>query len=157
MGAPTAMDGRLDGKFFEQCFERFARYSGLFPKKTELSARWIGPRKVQAIKSDLDFRLVNREGRVGYFDCKSFHGSKFRYSAIDRDQLRRALDLNDWNVPAGFVVFFREVNRVSFFSALSIALAGPGSSFSPEDGVSLGSLETLDLKPLLPLSGASEK
>ncbi len=157
MAAISAGDGRLDGKFFEECFERFARYCGLFPKKTELSARRIANGRVITLKSDLDYRLANRQGRVGYFDCKNFKGARFEFSDIDEDQLDRAVELNEWNVPAGFVVWFRGVNRISFFSGLRIRSGGHRTSFGPADGLPLGSLETFDLKPLLPLSAASNR
>lgn len=136
------------GKFWEDVFERMCRYNGLFPKKNPLSAKIIGRNRVQLLKSDLDYRVVTRDGRVGYFDCKCYGKSHFVFSDLDSNQVEQAVLFNEWNVPAGFVVFFRDSNEAAFFPGKTIAQAGPGSRFTISEGVSLGRLESLDLKRL---------
>lgn len=140
---------REDGVGFEHIFEKQARRNGLLPIKNELRCKmgWNG--KILLLPSDLDYKLINRRGVVGYFDCKTFADASFNYSWIDKDQLDKAMLYNDWDVPAGFVVLFRATMQVVFFSGHRIAEKGPRNSFSPDDGMVLGGIFDFNLKMLL--------
>lgn len=141
--------GAEEGRIFEKLFIRQAQRNGLLAIKNHLSAKhgWKG--RLILIKSELDFKLITQSGRVGFFDCKSFAGEKFTYSMIDPDQMQRAITYVEWNVPAGFVIWFRKYNRVVFFSVATIANKGPGTSFGPRDGDLLGRYEEFNLKRLM--------
>ena|SRR5258708_3418620 len=93
------------GAWFETLFQWQGRRRGLLIRKNELSARRIGAGRVQTMKSELDFTLIQKPGRVGYFDCKAFDDSGFTFSKLKPHQLKRAIEYNDWGVPAGFVGF----------------------------------------------------
>lgn len=140
-----ADENREYGKLFESVFERMARYSGLLPLKNPLAARFIGKDRLKLIKTDLDFRLITRQGRTGFFDCKTFIKPYFDYSRIDSSQLERAILYNFWMVPSGFVVWFRTINDIRFYSGAMLDAIGPGNRIKPEMGVPLGKLETLQL------------
>ena len=135
-----------EGKIFEELFKQQAQYLGLLPIKQHLSARMLHGGRVKVTKSDLDFRLITREGRVGFFDCKSYGKDSFSYSQIDENQLNLANLYHEWGVPSGFVVWFRPANRVTFFSGPAIVSKGPQSSFGPEDGQYIGRFERFDLR-----------
>ena len=137
------------GKQFEEEFKTRAKLNGLYAEKCELNARRLPGGGVKVLKSELDYKLINQAGRVGYFDCKSYAGDSFVFSQLDPNQLERADRYNYWNVPSGFVVWFRQINRIVYFSGFVVTRKGAGSSFSEEDGISLGSIENFDLKPLL--------
>ena len=147
-GYSTGATNRIAGQFFEETFERFAFYQGFLPKRNLLSAQPKGGNRWQPVKSQLDWNVYKKGGAVAIVDCKSFQGSHFTYSDIDPKQIARALEFNHWMIPSGFAVYFRAVNRVSFFSGWAVEEKGPRSRFVPTDGVQLGSLENFVLSPI---------
>ena len=144
----TVLENKEKGLLFENFFQRQARIQGFLCLKNELSARYIGKGRLIAIKSDLDFRLI-RQGKVGYFDCKSFSTEKFTYSDLNKDQIDRALRYNEHDVPAGFIVYFLDLKLVRYFSGAYIDKKGPRTSFSHMEGQNLGSIFNLNLRHLL--------
>lgn len=140
---------KSEGDIFEELFLKQAQRNGLLPIKNPLSARHTYSGRVQLLKSDLDYKLISQSGRVGFFDCKSFQGAHFDHSAIEPDQIKRAATYNYWNVPSGFVVWFRGINVISFFTGAQIATKGPRTSFRPPEGQILGKFDGFDLKRLL--------
>lgn len=146
MGAKANRD---TGALFEDLFKKMAQMNGLLPIKNYLTARIIYAGKIQLMKSELDYKLINQDGQVGYFDCKTYDDKKFSYSNLEPKQIERAKLYYDWGVPSGFVVWFRESNRVIFFTGKDIVQKGPGNSFNDQEGLWLGRAERFDLKGLL--------
>lgn len=144
-----ALTNKDEGNIFEQRFLKQARSNGLWAKKNELCCKFIYGGHLRVVKSNLDYFLADQLGRVAYLDCKSYGGDFFTYSDIDKDQLDRAVEFNNWNIPAGFVIWFRVLNRISLFTGLKISANGPRSRFEPMDGLFLGSFEEFDLKGIL--------
>lgn len=140
---------KAEGAAFEHIFSIQARLNGLFCEKNNLSAKFIPGRRTLIIKSELDYKLIDRSGCVGFFDCKSYAKEFFNFSDIDKNQLLRAIRYNDWNVPSGFVVWFRAINKVVSFSGHLIQGYGPGHKFLYDHGRSIGSIEGFNLKDIL--------
>lgn len=149
--------GQAHGKAWEQIILARARSNGLLAEKIQLSAFFIGGGGVKVVKSDLDFRVLNRAGRVAFFDAKTYSQAFFDYSDLlaakePKDhQINRTLLYQGWGVSSGFLVWFRPVDRVSFFTGDRIAQAGPGSRFTPLDGLCLGTVQSFSLKSILEL------
>lgn len=149
-GTPDgARKGRIEGNQFQNIFERMAKLNGLYAERNHLTAKFTYSGRTRVMKSELDYKLINREGRLGFFDCKSFEGSQFNYSMIEEHQVRRAAFYNQWRIPSGFVVWFRTPNRVVFYSGMQIFLKGAGNSFTPDEGTQLGQYHNFDIKKLL--------
>lgn len=144
-----ADENRQEGKIFEDIFVRQAMRNGLLPIKNYLSAKHTYNGRVQVMKSELDFTLINQEGHVAFVDCKSFGNDYFTYSQLDRKQVERAMTYNHWKVPSGFVVYFRPVNRIVYFTGGHIEMLGAGARFTALGGVQLGSFQNFDLKRVL--------
>ena len=140
---------RAEGNAFEKLFLLQSRRNGLLATKNNLTAKYLPTGRLLVEKSELDYRLVNQAGRVGYFDCKSFAESHFTYSTIDVEQIKRAATHNFWSVPAGFVIWFRAVDVVAFFSGRQIEKEGPRSRFEFNHGLKLGKFHEFDLRLLL--------
>jgi len=143
------MKGRDYGQAFEQIFLERGQLNGLFVRKNPLSCRHVWGGRLQLVKGLLDFMLVSPHGIVGFFDTKSFGGDKFAFSEIDEGQLKMADTFNKWNVPAGFVVYFRDLDAVVYFKAGDLYRKGPRSSFGVIDGKYLGTVFNFDLKVLV--------
>lgn len=126
---------------FEELFVRACKLDGLLALKNELSFRWLPQGRIMPLKSDLDFRLIDSLGEVAFVDTKSFDSDQFTFSDIDAKQLDRAVEYNQWEVRAGFCVWFRKPNVISFFLGTQVRSAGPRSVFNPPDGLQLGRFE----------------
>lgn len=147
----TTFSNREEGKTFELIFERQCKLSGLWVEQNHLKAKRGYKGRLIAMESNLDFTVVDKGGRVGFFDCKSFDGESFKFSEIPPHQLDLATRYNDWKVPAGFVVWFREVDRVVFFSGAFLRAVGGGNSLCWSGGVQLGKWSRFDITiPLTP-------
>lgn len=142
-------ENKSNGLTFEDLFQKQARRSGFLVKKNPLTARHTWTGRVQLLKGELDFTIVNPHGKVGYFDCKSWGSDHFIYSDIDAKQIERAVLWNEWMVPAGFICWFRPINQIVFFSGRKINQAGPRTRFTVKDGLVLGRFETFDLRALM--------
>mgnify|MGYP000464511125 CR=1 FL=1 len=147
-GYSTGATNRITGQFFEETFERYALYQGFLPKRNMLSAQPKGGNRWQPVKSQLDWNVYKKNGMCAIVDCKSFQSGYFTYSSLDEKQVERALEFNRWQIPSGFVVWFRAVNKVSFFSGAAIEKAGPRTRFLPEHGTVLGRLQDFVLSPI---------
>lgn len=136
---------RQRGNAFEDMFERLLRYQGFLPLKNRLTVRVIGKGKYLPEKSQLDYTIIQRTGEVGFFDCKSYEGDSFRFSQITKHQLDRAIMYNLWLVQAGFIVWFRKINQIVYFSGVRVKDL-EGHSIGPSNGMILGPLENFIFK-----------
>jgi penicillin-binding protein-related factor A (putative recombinase) len=144
------LSGKDAGTTFEKLFERQCQLAGLWAFSNDIRAKrgWKG--KLVELKSNLDYTVMRRGGGVGFFDCKTFDHPHFTFSEIPEHQLELARRYNEFGIPAGFVVWLRPINAVSFFSGWLVASRGPGSRYVPLDGRMLGSWERFDPALLLP-------
>ena len=133
-----AEHNRLAGARFEKTFEHFARLAGLLVVRQPLAFRWRQGGKAVAIRAELDYALVSRQGQVGWFDTKSWGGKAYPRSALTVHQVARAYTYNRYNVPSGFVVEFRALDAVVFFSGRMAQALTKGRSLAPDDGLYLG-------------------
>lgn len=152
-GYTQQASNRIRGKFFEEALQTHARLRGFFIRKTELTAKFIAKNRSLIQKSELDFQIIRRDGRVGYFDCKTYDKDFFYFSDISESQLKRSCDYLIWNVPSGFITWFRTVNQVAFFRADFLRRTGPGTRFTASMGIPLGKIEGIDLAPIFTLQG----
>lgn len=140
--------GRDAGTAFEELFERQCKLEGLWPDPNLIKARRAWKGRLQALPSNLDYTLMGRGGRIGFFDCKTFDKPYFTYSDLskgDREhQIELAARYNEWGFHAGFVVWFRPINRVVFYPGWLIAARGERTRFLPTDGAEIGTWSRFD-------------
>lgn len=148
-GAIRSKKNRDNGKSFEEIFIKQARLNGLLVIKNYLTCRFVNAGQIQIIKGELDFKVANQNGRVGYFDAKSYAADHFVFSALDEHQVKRSVVYNDYRIPSGFIVYFRPSNKIVFYDGKTIHSKGPRSRFEARDGLMLGGLEQFDLKTIL--------
>ncbi len=133
--------GKDAGTTFEKVFERACHLSGLWAEPNHIRAKpgWNG--RLQKLKSKLDYDVMGRGGKLSFVDCKTFDNPYFTFSDIPSHQLGLAARYNEFGFSSGFVVWFRPINTVSFFSGWLIQQRGPGTRFLPQDGIRLGTWE----------------
>lgn len=141
-----AVRNRDNGSFFEAFLEHQAKLLGLLVKKNKLTAQYTYNGRVQVEKSELDFTLGMKPGRVAFVDAKSFNGDRFTFSDLSENQIERAAWYNEWRIPAGFVVYLRKIGGVVFISGETIKKKGPRNSFGIEDGILLGKFPNANLR-----------
>lgn len=139
---------RAYGETFEKIFIRQAKSNGLYAKKNPTGCITTHNRIIR-IKSDLDFRLTNKQGRTAFVDTKCFDEDFFTYAQIKEKQLNQAVTNNHWNTPSGFVVWFRKSSQIQFYSGLTISLNGPRTRFDESNGLPLGIYSNFDLNKVL--------
>lgn len=145
---------RAFGDGFEKILEARARSNGLLALKNELSARWVGKGRVQAIKSDLDYRIIQRGkpfSAVAYVDAKTFDNAYVDFSWLKEHQVDQARIYWEWGLPTGFICWLRKLDIVVFYSYPTIVAGGPGTRFHPRDGISLGTIAEFDLRAIFTL------
>lgn len=108
---------------------------------------------MKIVPGGLDFTVATREGRVGFFDAKSFNSDKVKFSELRPHQIDRAKLYNEWNIPAGFVIFLRVTKFVFFYSGLQVSRF-QGRSLSPADGLLLGRWDQFSPAKLFEKKGA---
>lgn len=141
-----AINPRVEGKQFEQIFQKIAKMRGYFARKMQLSAKYIGPGKLMAVKGELDFQLIHPDHGIAFLDCKTFMTDSFSFSQLSEHQVNLAMTLNRWNQRAGFLVHFRQGNLISFYNGYTIVAKGSRSSFKAEDGIILGTFPDMALE-----------
>ena len=97
------------------------------------------------VKSPFDFILEHDELGIGFLDLKTIATKKFPVALIKPHQMR-ILDRLSKNNIAGFLVWFRKVDRVVFFRA---DYAIKSAQLVMEDGLDIGDLSNMDLKKLM--------
>lgn len=137
------------GNEFESILKAQAQRNGLLIEKNHLTAKFLPGGRVKLQKSKLDFMIADQKGRVGCIDAKSFAGNSFNFSDITKHQLEKACLYNDYSIPSGFVVFFRDHKIVVFYSGKVILKSGPDTSLTAMDGLYLGKFWEFDLSLIL--------
>lgn len=137
------------GRYFEELFARYARAQGLNVVKNDLSCRITYQGGIQLTNTELDYTLIGKDGSVGFFDVKESAQKRFSYSKLNHKQVDRAANFNRWGVPAGFVVWFRNQNRVELITGFQLDSVGPGCTISCGAGLLLGKLEGFDIGAIL--------
>lgn len=122
-----------------------ARLDGFMAVHNGQRVRWLPNGRMLAVKSNLDFTLIGPKGFVCFVDCKSFVGSAFTYSQLDKRQVSLGLSYTQRGISAGFLVYLRAADAVVFYPATLVAARGPRSRFDASNGQVLGSFSHFEL------------
>jgi len=91
------------------------------------------------VKTPFDF-FICKNGKSATLDCKTINGSNFTYSQCDQDQVT-ALSLTGEHIPSGYLIWFRETDRVVFFSVIMLRMLQRRTSLRDSDGMLLGNVD----------------
>lgn len=98
----------------------------------------IGHGKIIRVKQAFDFFSTKQNGLSFYCDCKTTIGETFPFSAINQDQVRDLLKIQNNGHVAGFVIHFRQVDKYCFISAKELSEVVPGGSIKARAAIDLG-------------------
>lgn len=132
------------GNSFEDLFKRAAQHQGFGILRIEDGCRRIGLKKLIPVKQACDFVLVNR-GLCAFIDTKTQgDGKTFPRANINLDQVNAIDGMCYHGATGGYVVWFRDINKVIFFDYELLKNAQAGIPYG--DGVDLGSFENFTLQ-----------
>ena len=133
-----------EGMQFETLFDQACFRSGINSVPMPLGARRVGKTLVQ-IKTPFDRILVRPEGEIIFVDCKSYGtGSAMAKSSLTDHQVSALHRLWEMGCASGYVVWFREIDRVVFFDAVKLMnCSDTGKSLKAEQGLYIGPFETM--------------
>lgn len=103
--------------------------------------RWI------PVKSPFDLIIAATKNDC-FCDAKTYDEPYMKASKVTPHQLRELVRLEKKGRVAGYLVWFRGLDRIVFFHAHQLAELRPESSLRPDDGRQLGTLQTFSLNPL---------
>lgn len=137
---------QAEGKAFESTFETVCQVKGLKAIKVPEAGRWIGRGAFKPIPGLCDFIII-KDGLAAFVDTKTTADGVFKASAINKDQLEHLIGVGD-QCPAGYVVYFRQFDKVIFFSWKVLMLTAANTSLKPDRGILLGGLMNFDPKQI---------
>lgn len=149
------------GDAFETHFECTVRSKGCIIIKIPAGGRMVrvkpGKDGLKWIPKKAPFDYVMAKNNLSAFiDTKTTEGKAFKFSDIDQDQLRWLTYGGD-AVAAGYVIWFREVDKVTFFNWAILKDLKPRESLKPDGGLLLGSIERYNPEAILSLQPAKRQ
>lgn len=107
-------------------------------------ARQIGHNQIIRVKAPFDW-FATKKGKAIFFDTKTVQGEAFPFSAINQDQVKALLKIQNNGFVAGFVIHFRQVNQYCFVDAKTLSEIVPRASIKARACVDLGKELDIDL------------
>lgn len=142
-----------EGAAFEEFFALNCNRSGFNWLKLQPGARIYGKDqsgrpKWKLVQCPFDYLVagnLNGLAVAAYIDCKSINDDAFYSSMIDWDQINNLLTFESCGHPAGYVIYFRKIQKIVFVRSSKIQAIGNSRTIRPDDGVTLGDLYSFDL------------
>lgn len=125
------------GSGFEASFDKCLSIKGFTVTRIPDGCKRVGLGKLIPVKAPFDF-LVTGKGIALFTDTKTTIGDRFTYSAINQDQVSELLRIEKNGHISGYVIEFRQVDKVCFASASRLAAINPGESLKAWECTDLG-------------------
>jgi hypothetical protein len=135
------------GKGFEDIFCTLSRYQGFHVERMPDGCKQVNAKKFVRVKTPFDYMLLKEFRFYAFIDCKTVDSDRFKYSAIVDHQLE-SLTLIGRHAIAGYIVWFRKGDTVSFFDWQVLSRLAPNHSLFPSDGIVLGPIQDFRLSRL---------
>lgn len=145
------MFGLYFGKRFESLLEIKAHQEKAhlirIPDGCRVIGRGRNPKTIR-VKSPFDFVLAHDLGTV-FFDAKSYDKKTFSFSEVNRNQVKKLLQLEEKRNISGYLIFFREIDSIRFIPASDLNNLMPRSSLCAASYPDLGNEQTFTFFNLL--------
>lgn len=138
----------LVGKRFESEFQQIAGWQGIAITRIPDGCKVLGGGKIIRVKSPFDW-VLTKDGKTALIDTKTTLDKNFKHGKIDLAQLAALYDQQFRGAIAGYVVQFRSLKTVKFFSAGTLkAAVASKSNLVPADGVTIGENNVMNVAAL---------
>lgn len=140
------MSGQLEGAQFEAIFERecIRKLIGAIRLK---NSTYVHGHGVVSVPAPFDWVTVYK-GKSAYIDTKSYEDDALPHSHIKAHQLKELTKTEYHGHTSGYLVWHRSINQVVFYSAGVLNTIKEGESVKPDQGISLGKIENMNLRLL---------
>ena len=137
------------GDQFEGVFEFRCRSQGVLFLRVPNGCRQVGPKPNQLIRVRSPFDcVIDFQGKIALLDLKTYSKNRISHGDLVPHQIQNLLDFETCGHIAGYIVFFREADKIVFYSASLLNMLRPGQGFSIDAGLLLGSREDIDVRKL---------
>jgi penicillin-binding protein-related factor A (putative recombinase) len=102
------------------------------------------------VPTPFDF-ILTKNGQAACIDCKTIDSGNFSHSMLTQHQVDSLVNIFDSKIPAGYLVWFRDVDIMSFFTAEKLYHLYRRESLKPGDGIMCGNSKEMSLMPILTL------
>ena len=134
---------QANGKFFENLIKEVCERTQWAVVRLPDGARRVSQALTVRVKSPFDF-CIAKKANVLFFDAKSTDLNSWSYSMVNQKQIEHLLKLeNEWLV-SGYMVLFKKLDKVIFFTATQLNDLKPGQGLKPDQGQYLGSMLSFD-------------
>ncbi len=145
------------GDTFEPALEIRCRQHGIGFQKIPNGCRRAyirGRLTLIPCRTPFDF-IICKDFRSATIDCKTIVGNTFTYSMCDPRQVTTLSEMGE-HIPSGYVVWFRESDRIVFFSHIILRALQQRGSLSDTSGLYLGQIDSFNPTKILNLPVKSE-
>ena len=147
------LKAKNNGDYFERILETKCMREQITFVKIPSGCKWVrtnvGVRPVP-VKTPFDF-VMCKDGKSVYFDAKCVSTNTFSHSKLKGHQIDKLFEIEQQNFIAGYIIHFKEENKIVFFTSSTLKNLKPRHSLNSECGLFLGSVESFSLIPLLML------
>lgn len=142
---------KAQGQRFEILFKNITSAQGFKCIQIPMGAKMISAQRMIRVATPFDFVLFY-DHYTFCIDTKTTSANRFAYSSLKPHQVKELSECGKFfNVLAGYVVNFFELNKVVFYSANQLSELKTKSSLTPEDGIMLGTTMNFNLLSILQL------
>jgi hypothetical protein len=152
MGTTKSLSRRIAGS-------KSREYGQLFEKRLESACHRMGVAFVRIpdgcimvrgrggmvipkrVKTPFDF-VISMQGRSAFIDCKTIESGNFTHSMITSHQVNSLMTMENAQNLAGYVVWYRDVDKIIFYQASVLKALKPKQSLDLNDGIFLGRAQT---------------
>jgi penicillin-binding protein-related factor A (putative recombinase) len=140
------------GEYFENLILFFAKGQRIaiikIPEGCKVVKNRFGKLIPLLIKSPFDFFIV-KSGKVACFDTKTIESGNFSFSEINQNQIRELLNIEQQGISSGYLIFYRDRNRIVFYKASIVQSIKPRESLKEEQGIAVGDNQQVNFNLIL--------
>lgn len=142
---------KKSGEFWEMNLFTTSRRQGYEVVQIPSGGRWTkmqGTLKFIPTKTPFDFIIIEKGGKSVFIDSKSYDKNRISRSDLESHQITSLLFLNEHNCTAGYLVYFKPIDKIVYFSAKQLANLNSGEGLGLDDGLLLGTSFEFDISKL---------
>lgn len=146
------------GDLFENMLRTFSARQSITCTRIPSGCRTVSTRAgmpiLKRVPTPFDF-ILTKNGLAACIDCKTIESGNFSHSMLTQHQVDSLVNIFDSKIPAGYLIWFRDVDVVTFFQADKLYHLKRRESLKHTDGIIVGTSQETSLVPILKLFEAT--
>ena len=138
---------KADGEAFENWFKTMAQLQRWHCLKIPDGSKTVRTREgLKVVRAKAPFDFILAKNKVSLFvDAKICSENRFNHARLTVHQITELKKFEDEGFFAGYVVYFKKLHQIVFFSATQLTRLMAHSSLTPEQGISLGTTSGINV------------